>query len=411
MSDESSFQQVAKSIWDNAVAEGFRGYDPYDGLNSRFLWPVVKRSRFMRLALQQAVKRSPLNLRPLIGVRPGLNPKGLALFLRGAANARFIELGDPVFKQLGQMLLAASSTPQGVQFFGQDRESLESREVTPEEVNLLQSGRIGWGYDFPWQGKGFFLPAFFPTAVCTCFVVEALRKSRHKLYEPIARAAARFVNFDLACARMPEGICFSYSPRDDTCIYNASLYAAKLLALGWKSGGPALWRDDALEAVRFVISTQREDGSWVYGKGNDWDWVDGLHTGFVLETLEDLARILGTDDFDHAITNGLAYYSEKLFESDGTALSKPGERYPMDPHTYAQGAITFLRLDRHCPDSRPFAASILRKAIGELWDPDEGVFRTRSSPKSTQSTRFIRWSQAWMFRALAYSISKGSGPK
>ena len=411
MSEEASFEQVARAIWDNAVAAGFRGYDPYDGLKSRYLWPVVRRSRAMRFALQQMVRRSPVNLRPILGVSPGVNPKAVALFLRGSVNAPFIALGDPVFDDLGRLLLRTSSNHQGDQFFGRDRNDEATRDLTPEESKLLQSGRMGWGYDFPWQSRGFFLPPFFPTAVCTCFVVEAMRKSRYSMYEPIARAAARFVSFDLTCSRTPDGVCFSYSPKDGTCIYNASLYAAKLLALGWKSGGPDMWREEALEAVKFVISAQREDGSWRYGRGDEWDWVDGLHTGFVLETLEDLARILGTDDFDHAITSGLAYYGEKLFKTDGTAMSKPGMVYPMDPHTYAQGAITFLRLDRHCPDSRPFAAAILGRAIEELWDAEAAVFHTKTSEKTSKGTRFIRWSQAWMFRALCYSLSKGTGPK
>src|SRR5215475_7540754 len=62
--------------------ESWMGYDPYDGLNSPLArwWPM--RNRLLRTALTQTVKRSPVNLRPLLGIRKAANPKGLALAAR-----------------------------------------------------------------------------------------------------------------------------------------------------------------------------------------------------------------------------------------------------------------------------------------------------------------------------------------
>src|SRR5689334_6982078 len=59
--------------------ESWMGYDPYDGLNSPVarLWPM--RNRLARTALTQVVKRSPVNLRPLLRIHKAANPKGLAL--------------------------------------------------------------------------------------------------------------------------------------------------------------------------------------------------------------------------------------------------------------------------------------------------------------------------------------------
>src|SRR5882672_2820762 len=66
----------------------WRGYDPYDALLSPLArWPLLGNSRLFRLALTQAVKRLPINLRPLLGIKGGINPKALALFLSAAARA------------------------------------------------------------------------------------------------------------------------------------------------------------------------------------------------------------------------------------------------------------------------------------------------------------------------------------
>src|ERR1700759_904760 len=75
--------QAIKKLLRWCRGESWMGYDPYDGLNSplaRF-WPV--RNRLARTALTQVVKRSPLNLRPVLGIRKAANPKGLALAARG----------------------------------------------------------------------------------------------------------------------------------------------------------------------------------------------------------------------------------------------------------------------------------------------------------------------------------------
>src|SRR5947209_15739156 len=75
-------EQAVRKLLRWCRGESWMGYDPYDGLNSplaRF-WPM--RNRLARTALTQLVKRSPVNLRPLLGIRKAANPKGLALAAR-----------------------------------------------------------------------------------------------------------------------------------------------------------------------------------------------------------------------------------------------------------------------------------------------------------------------------------------
>ena len=53
-------------LLDYIEAEGFRGHDPYDALNSLILRALSFRRKFLRIAFIQILKRFPVNLRPLI---------------------------------------------------------------------------------------------------------------------------------------------------------------------------------------------------------------------------------------------------------------------------------------------------------------------------------------------------------
>ena len=59
----------------------YAGYDPYDALNSPVIGLVGRRSKWVRIACTQFLRRCPVNLRPVLGVRKGHNPKGIGLFL------------------------------------------------------------------------------------------------------------------------------------------------------------------------------------------------------------------------------------------------------------------------------------------------------------------------------------------
>ena len=60
-------------------ARDWRGYDPYDALNSPFAPYLTVGTRLGRRAFIQAVKLSPLNLRPALRVPPAWNAKAIAL--------------------------------------------------------------------------------------------------------------------------------------------------------------------------------------------------------------------------------------------------------------------------------------------------------------------------------------------
>ena len=397
------FQKVADAILVWAMEKDFRGSDPYDGLNSRLLSPLLKRSRFLRLATIQGVKRSPFNLRPILMVPESSNPKGLALFLSGLGfdQESKKETDKTTITKLEQMILSLASKPDGTPAFSKDRAI--RTDISKQEVE--NAGTIGWGYNFPWQSRAFLQPAWYPTVVCSSFILDALHDSNSSFYPAVARSLAQFTDETLNIHKDESGICFSYSPRDNTRVYNASLFAAKILAQAAEfvetPKQQTRYRDLARSACNYVQSKQIENGSWIYGEADHWQWVDNLHTGFVLETMQSISETLQTKDYDDTIAKGLYYYRTNLFGKDGTAKYYNNSTYPLDPHSFAQGAITLAQLSH--PEQ---AKNILNKAIDELWDEKKSGFIFQKEKHYAVKQIHMRWSQAWMFKALSYINSK-----
>src|SRR5258708_3453315 len=87
-------ERIYDRLYAWCAARGFAGFDPFDGLNSRiFQATPFKNYRLPRLMFTQLIKRSPVNLRPLLLVPPGVNAKAIALFAL-AELSRFRVTGD-----------------------------------------------------------------------------------------------------------------------------------------------------------------------------------------------------------------------------------------------------------------------------------------------------------------------------
>src|SRR6266567_5697814 len=86
-------RRITLELFQYCLDSNWAGYDPYDALNSRILQklPLVD-SKWVRLTLVHGLKRSPINLRPLLLVPKTHNPKGLAISLSALVRLSCIRL-------------------------------------------------------------------------------------------------------------------------------------------------------------------------------------------------------------------------------------------------------------------------------------------------------------------------------
>jgi len=358
------------------------GYDPFDGLNSRIFQAIrpLRNSRTGRLIFLQLNKRSPVNFRPLLRVPRQRNPKGMGLFLSAAA-----------------ALYAQDPRDEGREIIRMFTEWLKRNAVKGK-------GGLGWGYNFDWQSRAFFLPRGTPTVVNTSFVgrafLDAYRVTGDASCLETARRACGFILRDLN-RRVGEGtLCFSYSPLDRYFVHNATALAASLLGRTYRETGESELAETGARSLRYVTHHQRPDGSWRYGEDDvaRKTGIDCFHNGFILESLGDFSESTGADRFDDALRRGLSFFQERFFLEDGMPKYFPDRAYPADIHSAAQAVVTLTRLERFGA-GRDLARRVLGWMITRMQHPS-GYFYYRRGKRTVNRIAYMRWGQAWAMRAL-----------
>lgn len=278
-----------------------------------------------------------------------------------------------------------------------------------ELIELKIEGHSGaaWGYNFDWQSRNFFAPKGTPTIVPTAFAVRALIDAyetfQDERYLHIARDACEFVLNDLNRAVESETeVCFSYSPLDQTQIFNASLFSGEILATVGQRTGEKHLCDLGVRAARFVVKHQQPDGCWAYGTGAAQHWIDNFHTAYVLLSLKRIMQCSQevSAELEPALHRGFEFWRKAFFLADGWPKYYHDKLFPVDAHAAATAIVTFVELRALNDQSLAQAERIAEWAIQNLRDR-RGFFYYQRNRFHTIRTPFMRWTQSWMLYALA----------
>ncbi len=366
-----------------AQRSDWRGSDPYDALNARRLAPRLPDHPLGLRLLTQAVKRSPLDLRPILGIPPGLSAATLALAASAYARGGWLPRTDA-------------------------RRHLDRCVERLEQLRCAGFGQPCWGYHFDVQTRVFFYPRTQPNTIATAFaglgLLDAHEFGEHPRALELAVGAGEFFLQHVPQTKSAPGAYFGYLPGDSTPIHNASMLIAALLArLAAQTG-----RDDfgtaASAALDYTVSRQRPAGSWPYGEREGLEWVDGFHSGYVLDCLLTCVESgIGGSGAEEAWRRGVGFYADALVEPDGTPRYTPESRYPVDSQCAAQAIETLSRAASRLPElaERRWAAfdySMRRLAL------PSGAFAFQRERWWTNRAAHPRWVQAPMLKALSWLI-------
>lgn len=392
------FKYSFKRLKNYCEKEKYKGWDPYDGLNSKVAhWILpLKHSAILRLIVIQGFKRCPVNLRPLMMVPKEHNAKGIGLFLQGYCN----------------LLRAVMEKPELVAELGTEAElTTKIKEVAEILIGMQSKGDYHgacWGYNFDWQARRLFLfPKYTPTVVATNFcataLMEAYELTGEKRYIDVALTAAEFVMKDLHRKEYGGGYLFSYSKlQGNDTVFNASLLGSRLLSCCYKYTGKDEYKEAARASVKACCAGQNEDGSWVYGMLPVQSWIDSFHTGYNLDGLIAYEEQTGDTTFHEAIEKGLRFYVENFFEADGTPKYYHNQMYPIDIHCPGQLMVTLARLHKF-DEYRELAEKVMDWTIRNMQDK-RGYFYYQLKQGVSSKISYMRWSNAFMFYAMSYFL-------
>ena len=374
-----------------AADGGWSGTDPYDGLNAGRLTRPIRASRQGRRILTQAVKRSPVDIRPLLAIRPFRSAMALSLFASTYARDGGLEASDAKLRRVTSLL---------------------------ERMRCRDFAEPCWGYEFDVQTRVFFYPAGSPNTIATAFAghafLDAFLAGGDERHLGIAEGAAEFFLRNVPQTKAGDGAYFGYLPGDRTPIHNASMLVASLMARLRGVTGDSRLDEPVVAAIRHLLSCQRDDGSWPYGERSDLGWVDGFHTGYVLEALLrcTAAGLPGEAGLgravDEALDRGLSFYARALFDADGAPRYQPDSRYPIDAQCASQGIQTFALAEQLRGRGGEQARLILDYAYARLRTAN-GLMAFQRRRLWANRAPHMRWVVAPMVLALAHLESPGPG--
>lgn len=357
--------------------EDFKGYDPYDGLNSPLARALSFGTKYGRIAFIQGIKRFPVNLRPLLGVRKEHNPKGIGLFLWGYTK-----------------LYKADGNPEHLPVINHLLDLLDQ---------LKSRGYAGncWGYNFDWQNRAFYIPKGTPTIVNSSFIGHALIdtwvNTGNKRALDMALSIKDFILNDLDRLEEEGTICFSYTPIDQTAVHNANLLGASLLIRLYRHNGDEQARDTALASLAYTMKHQHDDGSWYYAETSFQSWIDSFHTGFNLQAIRWFLEEGFAKEYRAAFDKGVTFYADNFFLTDGTPKYYHDRVYPIDIHAPAQALAFFSRMGI---GYQALTDRVLSWMLTNLYDPQSGTFAFQKTLHYTNRIPYMRWGQAWAFHGL-----------
>jgi hypothetical protein len=359
----------------------WRGSDPYEGLNARRVVGPLRRSAVGRRLVIQTVKRSPIDLRPLLGIPPHANAASVAWVASAYALNGFLDRGEAR---------------------GRLRRTIDL-------LRRLRSGRYSepcWGYHFDFQSRVFFYASGEPNTIATASAGMALLDAYEVLGDVRLREEARGVGrfFMRRVPRTPDGAgaYFGYLPGDRSPIHNANMLACALLArLAAEGDDSEGFRGAALAGLAWTIDHQRSDGSWPYGERPDLAWIDNFHTGYVLDAIRTcLDSGLAGPEVERAWLRGIAYHRRELLLPDGTPKYYSTGVYPIDAQCVAQSIQTLAIAARWIRGAGDDAWRVFDFALTRMLGPDGlPLFQRRRLWHNRMP--HVRWVVAPMLLAVA----------
>jgi rhamnogalacturonyl hydrolase YesR len=357
----------------------YRGYEPFDGLCS-YLRPLAFGSRFGEQLLQQLGRQSPINLRPILGIKPQDSTKGRGYMAWGYLH-RFAANGNE-----------------------EDRSKAEQCLDWLDLNKSRKYAKHSWGNVFDYVSRAGRINRDEPTIVWTGLIaqayLEAFEQTRNRRWLQIADSICSWI-LDLPREQTATGTCLAYDFHQYAFVHNSNLLGAAALARTAKHTGNREYLQVARSAVEYSCHRQLADGAWYYAEEPKYHWIDNFHTGYNLDSLKRYIHYTGDNEWCENLSRGFAYFKKHFIDPDGCPRYYHNRRQPIDIQGAAQVIDTLTLFSDEDPESLELAGQVARWTIKNMQGRD-GHFYYRLYPLITVRAPMIHWGQATMFKALAH---------
>jgi hypothetical protein len=374
---EAYLQQVLLDTLSYARQRDYTGYDYFDGMSSRVRRALPVENKWLNIAIQEGVKRAPINIRPLLLVEQRRNFKGTALFAMANETA-FKLTGDTSYEDQTQLLADWLVDNQSEEYTG-----------------------FCGGHTHQMQQLRELRPAYTPNVVPTSYGVKALLRagSYQKRYAEVALTAEQFLAEELDYTELDEGARIVYQPLFDGEFYtlNGGAVGARFLVDLFDRFGDDQQFERAQKLLDYIATKQTAAGGWMYRDPPSTSHLsmDNHHNGFIIEAYQRYAEVAGDSRYDTVLNRALTFYRKRLFDTDGAPNWDEHSTYPRDIHAAAQGIIVFSKAGEF-----EFVRQIIDWVLSTLY-AGGGQFYYQERRFYIKKFTLMRWCQAWMAYALS----------
>jgi rhamnogalacturonyl hydrolase YesR len=355
----------------------YKSYEPFDGLSS-YLGPLTVRSTLLQRLLQQLVRQSPVNLRPLLGVRPQESTKGRGYMAWGYVKMLGITK-DRLYEEKARACL----------------DWLDKNKAPGFATH-------SWANHFDFASRGGRTPKHQPIIVWTSLIGQAYLDAYEALGDPryldIAKSVCAWI-LAVPRERTPRGACLSYVAGGQSSIHNSNMLGAAMLARSSRYFGPAPYLEVAKEAMEYSCSRQLPDGAWYYGEAENLHWIDNFHTGYNLDSLKIYNESSQDTAYADNLKKGIDFYVEHFIEPNGRPKYYHNRAYPIDSQCISQTIDTLANFADLDGRTLELAVKVANWAIDEMQGRD-GHFFYRQYPLMKVRTPMLHWAQATTYKAL-----------
>jgi rhamnogalacturonyl hydrolase YesR len=356
----------------------YRGYEPFDGLSSWFR-PLTMGNLMAERLLMQSIRQSPINLRPLMGVKPKESTKG-----RG-------------YMAWGYLYLHKAT---------KDASYLHKAESCLDWLDAHKAAKFeshSWSNHFDFSSRGGRYTKDDPIIVWTSLIgqtyLEAFEQTGSERWLDIAKSICRWI-LALPREKTSSGDCLSYLAHLQSSIHNANMLGAAMLARTAKHTGNEECREVACSAMKYSCTRQAADGSWLYAEDPRYCWIDNFHTGYNLDSLKVYIDYTGDTQWLPNLKTGLQFFIDHFFEANGRPRYYHDRTFPVDSQCAGQAIDTLAIFNHLNPQCLPLAKQVARWTIANMQARD-GHFHYRHYPWGKARTPMLHWAQGTIFKGLA----------
>ena len=377
---------ISKSI-SYCEASGFSSYDVFDALNSPLIDKLLKNRLFLRRLAIQINCRIPFNVRPLLGIHKMVHTKALSDLL-SIYSFRYKKTLDQAWKIKATAVFT----------------HLLDRKIDVKEG-------YGWGLNFPYTTRfvdaGANTPNLYNTLNAANAIMDYYELDKSIDISEILDNILGFILKHLGTVKESEYVSWvryypdkTGMPAPNVNATSAALFIRINQLLPEEKISTRLISD----ILGFLYKYQNTNGSWYYTTTEKGKWIDGFHTGFILESL---AFIKLGNAGDARVTSmldkGVHFYTTQMFTKNHIPKYYHSTTYPIEAQNCAQAIQTLARLQAIAGFSlEDLLTGVVANILDDLWD-EHGYFYYKKEKTFTDRQCYFRWSQTPMILALLYA--------